>query len=230
MKTTERIIVSVGGSLLVPNEIDTNFLLNFRTHILRATIRGLSFFIITGGGKTARNYQDAARNVRDNNVSHADLDWLGIHSTRLNAHLLRTVFREVAYSHIIKDPDKPVDTNKPIIIGAGSQPGWSTDYCAVIAAQTLGAHKVINLSNIDYVYSADPRTHTDAKPIEQMGWKDFRALIPKKWDPGLSTPFDPVAAKKAQALGLEVVILNGGNLNSFEHYLSGKQFVGTVIS
>ncbi len=78
MNTTKRIVVSVGGSLIVPDEIDVHFLLDFRTYILRAVERGLSFFIIAGGGKTARNYRDAAKNVRGGNISRDDLDWLGI--------------------------------------------------------------------------------------------------------------------------------------------------------
>lgn len=59
---------------------------------------------------------------------------------------------------------------------------------------------------------------------------EFRKLIPEKWDPGLSSPFDPVAAKEAEALGLEVAIINGAHLDQFSNYLDGKPFVGTVIS
>ncbi len=99
-----------------------------------------------------------------------------------------------------------------------------------MAAKTLGAKKVINLSNIDYVYTADPRTNPDATKIETIGWADFRKLLPEEWDPGLSSPFDPVAAKEAQVLGLEVAVINGAKLDEFEKYLDGKPFGGTVIS
>ena len=228
MNTKKRVVVSVGGSLIVPDEIAVDFLSAFRTCIHNGIDQGFSFFIIAGGGKTARRYQDAARSARGD-LPRNDLDWLGIHATRLNAHLLRTIFREVAYSHIIKDPSEPVPATEPIIIGAGSHPGWSTDYCAVAAAKTLGASRLVNLSNTDYVYDADPKTHPDAKPIKQMSWRQFRTLIPAEWDPGLSAPFDPIAAGEAQALGLEVSIMNGAHLAEFQNYLDGKAFVGTVI-
>ena len=65
--------------------------------------------------------------------------------------------------------------------------------------------------------------------IEKSNWADFRKLIPDHWDPGLSSPFDPVAAKEAAALGLEVAIMNGNSLPEFEKYLSGQEFVGTII-
>jgi uridylate kinase len=225
----EYVVVSVGGSLIVPDEIDTVFLKNFHTLIQKEIGNGLSFFIITGGGKTARHYQEAARAVHGD-LPRNDVDWLGIHSTRLNAHLLRTLFSDQAQARIVKDPTRQVKGHMPIIIGAGWKPGWSTDYCAVLAAKHLGAKKLVNLSNIDYVYTADPKKDPTAQKIEKIEWSNFRNIIPDHWDPGLSSPFDPVAAKEAEALGLEVAIMNGKNLTEFENYLSGKPFSGTVIS
>lgn len=225
----EYVVVSVGGSLIVPDEIDAGFLKSFRELILRKVDEGLSFFIITGGGRTARHYQQAAEAVRGG-LSREDVDWLGIHSTRLNAHLMRALFLEHAQARIVKNPTRGVRPSKPIIIGAGWKPGWSTDYCAVKAAAELGAHKMANLSNIDYVYAADPRTNPDAERIERISWPEFRELIPAEWDPGLSSPFDPVAAREAEALGLEVAIINGKKLEEFEKYLDGKPFAGTVIA
>jgi uridylate kinase len=225
----EYVVVSVGGSLIVPDEIDTTFLTNFRELILKKTNDGLSFFIITGGGKTARRYQQAAHAVLGDSDPE-DLDWLGIHSTRLNAHLFRALFSKQAQARIVKNPTRKVGGRSSVIIGAGWKPGWSTDYCAVMAAKRLGAKKLINLSNIDYVYDKDPRVFPDAVKIEKSTWADFRKLIPDHWDPGLSSPFDPVAAKEAEALGLEVAIINGKKLNEFENYLSNKEFIGSVIS
>ncbi len=190
---------------------------------------GFSFYIITGGGKTARNYRDAGAAVRGD-LSREDLDWLGIHSTRLNGHLLRTVLRDHAYRRVMKNPTRSVEADEPVIIGAGWKPGWSTDYCAIIAAKTLGAKRVINLSNIDYVYDKDPRKNEGAKKIERIKWAEFRKLIPTEWDPGLSSPFDPVAAREAEESGIEVAIMNGAHLDRFSDYLDGKPFTGTVIS
>lgn len=225
----EYVVVSVGGSLIVPGEIDTKFLKDFRALVLRKVREGLYFYVITGGGKLARRYQDAAREAHGN-LPGDDADWIGIHATRLNAHLFRTMFSEHARDRIVKDPTKPLTANKPVIIGAGWKPGHSTDLCAVMAAKKLGAKRLVNLSNIDYVYDSDPRTNPSAKKFERLSWKEFRALIPKEWDPGLSSPFDPVAAKEADASHLEVAIINGNKLAEFEKYLSGEPFVGTVIS
>jgi uridylate kinase len=227
---SETIVMSVGGSLIVPGGIDTTFLSNLKQFIDSETTNGRRFIIIAGGGRTARNYQDAASTVTDLNAE--DLDWMGIHATRLNGHLLRTIFRDLAHRVVITNPDEILDIPKheKVVIAAGYRPGSSTDLRAVQIAEKIGASKVINLSNIDYVYTADPRTSPEATKIETISWADFRAMIPADWDPGLSSPFDPVAAKIAERDGIEVAIINGSNLGEVMKYLHGEEFVGTRIS
>ena len=224
----ERIVVSVGGSLIVPDGIDTGFLARFKALILEKVQRGFTFSIIAGGGKTARQYQEAANAVTP--LSRHDLDWIGIHSTRLNAQLLRNIFVGYAHPQVIKNPTVDLEADEPIIIAAGWQPGCSTDYDAILMAKNLGATRLVNLSNIDYVYDSDPRKNPGAKKIEKISWAEFRKLIPEEWHPGLSSPFDPVAAKEAGALGIEVAIIHGAHLEEFSNYLDGKPFAGTVIS
>lgn len=226
----EYTVVSVGGSLLVPHDIDVQFITQFRSLLLNKTREGSSFYIVAGGGKLARRYQDAARDIRgEETLEREDMDWLGIHSTRLNAHLLRTVFIEEAQARIVKDPTKRFRGRESIVVGAGWKPGWSTDYCAVLAAKTMGAKRLVNLSNIDYVCSEDPRVNPDATRYERIDWATFRTLIPDEWDPGLSSPFDPIAAREAEAIGLEVAIINGAHLEEFDKYLNGEPFRGTII-
>ncbi|MDX8400245.1 MAG: hypothetical protein R8K20_08345, partial [Gallionellaceae bacterium] len=85
-------VISLGGSIIVPNgSIDVGYLKKFKKFIESRVKKGDSFVIITGGGGVAREYQRAARSVTD--LTRDDLDWLGIHATRINAHLLRTIFR-----------------------------------------------------------------------------------------------------------------------------------------
>jgi uridylate kinase len=231
MPHTEIIVMSVGGSLIVPDRIDTAFLSLFKNFITdQTTNHGRRFILIAGGGKTARNYQDAAAAVTD--LTSDDLDWMGIHSTRLNGHLLRTVFRDIAHPVMVTNPDDVQDIpgSPAVIVASGYRPGCSTDLRAVQIAGLVGANKVINLSNIDYVYTADPRTNPDATKIETSTWAEFRALIPADWDPGMSAPFDPIAAKAADEANIEVAIINGDKPDALANYLAGEEFVGTLIS
>jgi uridylate kinase len=229
MPTNETIVMSVGGSLIVPDQIDTHFLTTLKNFIDTETAKGRRFIIIAGGGKTARRYQEAASEVTK--LENEDLDWMGIHATRLNGHLLRTIFRDSAHATMITNPDDILDVpaEAKVVIASGYRPGASTDLRAVQIANLVGAKKVINLSNIDYVYTADPKTDESAEKIETATWQEFRKIIPEDWDPGLSSPFDPVAARTAEESNIEVAIINGNHPTALEDYLAGTEFVGTLI-
>lgn len=229
-RKVETIIISLGGSVLAPAQIDVDFLHGFRQLILKFVHDGYRFAIICGGGKTAREYQNAARKVV--NAVHEDLDWLGIHATRLNAHLLRTIFREAAYPRVIKNPNEKIKlkASDRVVVAAGWKPGRSTDYIATLLAKNLGARTVINITNTDHVYDKDPTKFSDARPLRQISWKGFRKLIGvTKWSPGLNTPFDPVAARVAEKMRLKVVVM-GKDLRNLEGFLVGKGFRGTTIT
>lgn len=229
MPASETIVMSVGGSLIVPDQIDTVFLAQLKSFIVKETARGRRFIIIAGGGKTARRYQDAAAAVSD--TTSDDLDWLGLHATRLNGHLLRTIFRDIAHPVMVTNPDDILDVHGDprLIIAAGYRPGASTDLRAIQIADRVKAHKVINLSNTDYVYTDNPKTNPNAEKLEDITWVEFRKLIPETWDPGLSSPFDPMAAREAERLGIEVAAINGTHLEALAAYLNGEPFIGTRI-
>lgn len=141
MDIHETIVMSVGGSLIVPDQIDTEFLSALKAFVTAEIAEGRRFIIIAGGGKTCRRYQDAAKAIAA--LEDEDLDWLGIHSTRLNAHLLRTIFRDIAHPVIVTNPDDVLDVpaTAQLIIGAGYRPGSSSDLQAVRIADRMGQRR-----------------------------------------------------------------------------------------
>lgn len=226
------IVISLGGSLIVPDDIDFKFVKNFKNLITGYIKKGYKFIIITGGGKTARKYIEASVRVGNSSVTSDDKDWLGIHATRMNAHFIRTIFRKYAHPRINTNPHDLEDFynfKESILVAAGWRPGFSTDYDAVILAKYMDIKKIVNLSNIDYVYNKDPKKFPDAKKIEKISWKDFRKIVGNRWDPGMNAPFDPIASKIAQEEEIEVSIMNGKDLANLENYIEGKKFKGTTI-
>ncbi len=228
----DRIILSVGGSLIVPNGgIDTNFLTKLNSFVRAQLAKNPNrqFFLVVGGGQTARHYIEAGRNVVGHELSREDLDWLGIHSSRLNAHLVRTIFRDIAHPYIIKHYEIIRKVTEPVVVAAAWKPGWSTDYDAVLLCEDYDVERVINLSNINQVYDKDPKKFPDAKPLDKLSWQEFRMMVGNEWVPGMNAPFDPIAAKKAEDLGVKVIVMNGDNFKNLENYFEGKEFVGTTI-
>lgn len=226
-------VISLGGSLIVPRHIDWQFLKKFRQLIITEIKKGNRFAIITGGGYTTREYIQAIKKVV--RTTKDDQDWLGIHATRLNAHLIKTIFRKYAHPRINKNPRtkenlrQHFSQGESIMVAAGWRPGWSTDYVATIIAERLKSKRLINLSNIKYVYTKDPQKFKDAKKIENIDWKDFRKIVGSHWIPGLNMPFDPIASKLAQKNGLEVIVADGKNLKNLKNILEKNPFQGTTI-
>jgi uridylate kinase len=224
----ETIVISLGGSLIIPESIDVEFLKEFKSLILSHVEKGKKFVIITGGGRICRRYQNAAKEMSD--ATDEDLDWIGIASLKLNAELLRVIFGEHAHGEVIPDLLTHLTFDKPIVIGSAYKPGSSSDLDAILGAKSVGAKKVINLSNADYVYDSDPRTNQNAIKFEKISWADYRNLIPKEWSSGLHTPFDPIASEMAEKEGISVMIMNGKPIDNLAHYLNGENFQGTIIS
>jgi len=227
----EKIVISVGGSLIVPQTgVDTTFLTNLNSFVRTqlANHPNRQFFLVVGGGLTARHYRDAAMTVVGHELTPDDMDWLGIHATRLNAQLVRTIFRDIAHLTVVRNFDIIRKPTEGVVVAAGWKPGWSTDYCAILLCEDYGAKQVINMSNVQQVYDKDPRHNGDAKPYNSISWGTFRGLVGDEWTPGLHAPFDPVAAKRAEELGVRVVVV-GKDFANVENYLEGKDYLGTVI-
>ena len=215
----------------MPDGINWKFVKKFKKIIEEKVKDGFRFIIIAGGGKTARNYVDAIDQVEK--INDEDRDWIGIHATRLNAHFIKTIFRKIAHPVINKDPYETgafKKSNKPILIAAGWRPGNSTDLVAVTLAKHLGIKNVVNLSNIDYLCDKDPKKYPDAKKIKKISWKEFCKIVGNKWDPGMNTPFDPIAAKLAEKEDIEVAIMNGNKLTNLKKYIAEENFIGTIVN
>jgi uridylate kinase len=224
----EVIVISLGGSLIIPDKIDVNFLKQFKILIENHIAQGKKFILICGGGKIAREYQDALANFVTTND---EKDWIGIHATILNAQFVKHIFLKYANEEIVTNPTETVsfEEEKSIIIAGGWMPGFSTDYDAVMLAEQFGAKRIINLSNIDYVFDSDPKINPKAQTIKELTWDAYEQLIPPAWIPGLSSPFDPVATREARRMNAEVAIIGGQRLDQIDNFLSGKDFLGTRI-
>lgn len=221
------VVIALGGSLMCPNGVDYRFLKNFKHFINPFLKKGIKFILVVGGGKIAREYQEAASHVV--RVTDDDKDWIGIHATRLNAHLVRTVFRDVADPVIIDARHKVRKLVYPITVASGWRPGWSTDYIAIALAVDFKIPEAVIAGKPEYVYDKDNAKYADAKPMPEMNWSRYKKLIPAKWTPGTHAPVDPVAARLAAQKGVAAIVIGGRDLKNFSALLQGKDFRGTII-
>ena len=227
-------VLSVGGSIVVPNQPDTEFLTKFISMVKDWLSEDASrkLILVVGGGAPARVYQNAYAEIASKvgNSSRTDAaDWIGIMATRLNAQLVKASFGDLCQNDVVYDPTAPIDFKGRILLAAGWHPGFSTDNDAVLLAEKHNAKVVVNLSNIEKVYTDDPRKNPDAKPIDQISWKDFRKMVGDEWKPGKNCPFDPIASKKADECGMKVICASGKDIENIRNILDDKPFTGTQI-
>jgi len=224
-------VLSLGGSIVAPDGVDESFLKDFTALIgdLLSRDDKRRFIIVVGGGGPARAWQKAYRAVcpapTDDNA-----DWIGIMATRLNAELVRAVMGDWCTQGVVYDPTQVEPLMGRVLVAAGWKPGFSSDYDAVLLAERFQAASVINLSNIEKVYTDDPRKNPAAKPIDVISWADFCAMVGDEWVPGKNVPFDPIASRHAAKMGLKVICADGKNLSNLKNILMEEPFVGTTIS
>jgi uridylate kinase len=223
-------VISLGGSIVAPDGVDEQFLKDF-TALVRSFIEAdekRRFIFVVGGGGPARSWQKAYRAVSVS-VKDEEADWIGVMATRLNAQLVKAVMSEWCSQDVVTDPTQVDPLTGRVLVAAGWKPGFSSDYDAVLLAERFQAGAVINLSNIEKVYTDDPKKNPGAKPIDAISWAEFRAMVGDEWVPGKNVPFDPVASRHAAKIGLKVICAAGKNLENLKKILSGEAFIGTTI-
>ncbi|MDC7238927.1 MAG: UMP kinase [Spirochaetales bacterium] len=223
-------ILDLGGSIVAPELIDTDFLKKMRDFLLEWLNEDSTrkLILIIGGGAPARKYQTAYRET-DPDAVEDELDWIGIMATRLNAQLMKAVMGDECQDPVVTDPTVIKEMKGRVLVAAGWKPGFSTDYDAVLLAENFGASTILNLSNIKKVYSADPNLDPSAVPLDSLSWAEYQEMCGDSWTPGKNTPFDPVATKKAREMKLKVIAADGRDLDNLKNIFYDRDFTGTVI-
>ena len=225
-------VLSVGGSIVVPEFPDSEFLKKFSTLVRDWLSKDeqRKLILVVGGGGPARIYQNAYKEIIDNTSDNSQADWIGIMATRLNAQLLKAIFSDLCTQDVVYDPTSVSEISGRILIAAGWKPGFSTDTDAIYLAEQFKAKVVVNLSNIEKVYTDDPKKNPDAKPLDSISWKDFRKMVGDEWTPGKNCPFDPIASKRAESADIDVICAGGKDITNIEKILNDQEFFGTKIS
>jgi uridylate kinase len=223
-------VISLGGSIVAPDGVDEDYLREFLSLVNRLLSADdkRRFIFVVGGGGPARAWQRACKNIAPA-VSNDEADWIGVMATRLNAQLIKALMGDWCREPVVTDPSQVGPLTGRVLVAAGWKPGFSSDYDAVLLAERFQSPQVINLSNIEQVYTDDPKKNPDAKPIEAISWADFIRIVGEEWTPGKNVPFDPVASRHAAKIGLRVICVAGKNLDNLEKILRGESFFGTTI-
>ena len=220
------IVLSLGGSQIIPNDINFKYLSEFKKTLKRN--KKYKFIIVCGGGSLARKYISAIK-LSGQNEKFQSLS--GIAATRTNARFMNYFFGiepKQGIPQSMKAVKKYIKKRDIIFCGALEyKPEQTSDSTAAGIAKKFKA-EFVNLTNVKGLYTKDPSKYKDAKFISKISWKDFDKMANKiKFKPGQHFVLDQSASKMILKNKTPTYIIK--ELKQFDNFLKGRKFVGTRI-
>ena len=226
MIPTDKVVVSIGGSILIPGNNDSEYIARL-AEMLKGVCNDAQIAIVVGGGKTARYYAETGRALGGNDYQ---LDILGIGATRLNAQLLSLALGEMP-DKVPEDPEDLASRSSPghIVVMGGTVPGHTTDAVAAMVAKAMGADRIVNATSVDAVYTDDPRKNPDAEKILNMTIEQLGDIVYKEHGASRSSVFDPLGVRLAKENRIDILIVDGRNLDELRNAILGNEIKGTFV-
>ncbi len=222
------VVVKLGGHLISGERIEAARIKEYAEIFARINRSGTRLVVVTGGGDVAREYRDAAVELGGSQVFR---DELGVAASRINARLLICALGERAY------PAVPTSTQQirefassgKIVVSGGLQPAQSTVAVSALAAESVGAERLVLASDVEGVYSKDPKKHPDARFLEEMTLKQLEEIILSQPQlPGEYKLFDLLSVRILQRSKIPCLVVDGRVSSNVEKALVGQK-VGTII-
>lgn len=225
-----RIVFDMGGSVLCPDGIpDMKYIKKFSKFVIDLKRKKHRIIVVTGGGKVAKSYIEAARKFKPDEDT---LDFIGILGTRMNAMILISALGKHAYDRLVKNKERleeAIKSGKVVVMG-GTVLRQTTDAVSVAAAEFFKANLIIIGTDVKGIYDKDPDKHKGAKLLKSISAKELYEMVKvKKHRAGPLTIMDPIAAKLLEQTRIKTIVLNGKDFKNMKKVIQGKKFTGTVI-
>ena len=233
------IIIKYGGSIVNPDGKYSDAAIDRLVSIIEEN-SDETFCLVIGGGKLARFLQDASQPFFEQaqipeNQMNADRDEIGIATTKINARYLQSrlsaIFAGQLCPTLLINPFVAPTDGYRIYLATGYAPGNSTDYITIQLAATLGAHRVIKISDFPVVLDIKALEFDKTKlgeyaPLPTMTWEKMLDLVGDRWLAGGNYPLDPKGAVLGSRIKIKLLI---GQYSQLEKMIAGEDFVGTTV-
>lgn len=222
-----RVAVKIGGFVFSSGP-RAETIIPYARVLARLHEEGHRLVVVAGGGEEARRYIGVARKL---GASEYACDILGIAASRMNSLLLIAALGDLAYPvppDTIGEVQQASQLNKIIVVG-GMQPGQSTNAVAALCAEALGADILVNATNVDGVYTADPDEDLEAKRFEEIDTGSLLSIVIRgAMGAGSYELFDPVAIKIVERSRIPTRIVDGRIPENIVKAVRGDP-VGTLV-
>ncbi|MEI6738816.1 MAG: UMP kinase [Gemmatimonadaceae bacterium] len=204
----------------------------FADQIVEVARLGVQLGLVIGGGNIVRGSQLSQRGM-----DRVGADYMGMLGTVINAMALQDVLEkrgldtrvmtairmeELAEPYIRRRALRHFEKGRTVIFAAGTgNPYFSTDTAAVLRAIQMKADVIIKATSVDGVYSADPKTDTNARLYETISYRDVMLEELRVMDQTAIT-----LCKENQ---LPLIVLNAHRPGAIARAVRGDH-VGTLVS
>jgi uridylate kinase len=229
-----RALLKISGEALAGEKgvgLDYQVVEAFAEEIKAVHALGVHLSLVVGGGNIIRGTA-ASREGLD----RVSADYMGMLATVINALALQDVLEKigvdtrvmtairmesVAEPYIRRRAIRHLEKGRLIIFAAGTgNPFFSTDTAGVLRALEVEAQVILKATNVDGVYTGDPRTDTTATFIPEL---TFQEAIVKNY-----AVMDANAFGLCKANQLPIVVFNINQPGAITRVLRGER-VGTIV-
>jgi uridylate kinase len=193
--------------------------------------RGVQLGLVVGGGNIVRG-----TTASKEGLDRVSADYMGMLATVINALALQNVLERqgletrvmtairmesVAEPYIRRRAIRHLEKGRVTIFAAGTgNPFFSTDTAAVLRALEIDAEVILKATNVDGIFTGDPKQDPDAKFIPEV---TFQEAIVNGY-----AVMDANAFGLCKANGLPIVVFNIQQPGSLLRVLEGER-VGTIV-
>ncbi|WP_315832991.1 UMP kinase [Bradyrhizobium prioriisuperbiae] len=230
-----RVVIKLSGEYLAgaqPFGIDQPTIDRVAGDLIKARELGVEIAVVIGGGNIFRGVE-----VSNRGVSRPTGDTMGMLATMMNCLALdaalerkgqpaRTlsafVMPEISELFTRSAAYKYLSEGRIVLLGGGTgNPFFTTDTTAVLRAGEIGAQAVLKATNVDGVYSADPKKDPTAKRFERL--THSQALE------GGYKVMDATAFALARETGVPIIVFSIAEPGSISAILNGTGR-GTIVA
>jgi uridylate kinase len=192
---------------------------------------GADLGLVIGGGNIMRGSQASKQGM-----DRVSADYMGMLATIINALAVQDILEKkgvdtrvmtairmeaLAEPYIRRRAVRHMEKGRVVIFAGGTgNPYFSTDTAAVLRALEIEAHVILKATNVDGIYSADPRKDPKAEFLPEVAYQD--AIVR-----GLGV-MDANAFALCKDNGLPIQVFNINQPGAIARILSGER-VGTVV-
>lgn len=235
MSNQKAVVLKVGGSLMYDAQLNLNVELfeKVKAWFNEVSQTHDAVVIVVGGGKLSRSVMEKVGQYLGQDY---DRHGVAMELTQTNALVMRGFIGDsrVYCPETLGDAyEYLMGSEKRLMISGGLKRGWSTDMDAAVFADMLGEAVVYKLSDIDHVYTADPRKDSSAKIIERISWSELRKMFGAEnqfeHTPNAHIPISVECTRFCEAKGITFKFSGGKTLEGVDHLWETFE-EGTVIT